>query len=192
MMKLRDECLYLARQVLWGQGGGSSDVVETLGEKFLAIAQEHEQHVRENRETDEVIAQAVRYLADTHAIPPMGTDTAWFATAMEVLMSLAVPDSHVTEEAAAVLPRLQEGIEEAIALAPTSREEMRIEDSDASQIATFQEVGCEWGLVSSLLDVVERMYHGDPMTDEERRLIRNAAMSAALTRNARQDAGLNR
>lgn len=190
-MTLRDECMYLAKQVLWNQGGGSSDVVETLGERFLAIAKEHEQYVRENRETDDVIAHAVRYLADVHAIPPMGTDTSWFSTAMEVLMQLAVPNAGVGEEAVKVLPRLQEGIGQAIATAPTSREEMRIEDEDASVIKSFTEAGVQWGLVSELLDVVEKIHHGDPMSDEERRMLRNAAMSAALTRKARQDEGLD-
>lgn len=189
-MDLRTECMYLARQLLWNQGGCSSDVVETLGERFLAIAREHEEHVRQNRERDQVIAQAVRYLADMHAIPPMGTDTAWFATAMEVLMQLAVPNGRVSVDAAEVLPSLQEGIAQAIGRAPVSRDEMRIEDEDAEEIARFTEAGVEWGLVSSLLDLVEKAQHGDPMSEEERRLMRNAAMSAALTRKARKDRGM--
>jgi hypothetical protein len=190
-MSLRDECMYLARQVLWKQGGTSSDVVETLAEKFLGIAEAYQQFVREERESDIVIEHAVRYLADTHAIPPMGTDTSWFVTAMEVVMQLAVPNKGMTQESAALLPCLQQGIASALASAPVSREEMRIEDEDADQLKRFEEAGCEWGLVSELLDLVERLHHGDVIDEAGWRLMRNAAIAAPLTRRARRDAGMD-
>jgi hypothetical protein len=190
-VNLEDECRYLARQVLWKQGGSSSDVVETLAARFLGFAKEYEQYVREERESDDVIAHAVRYLADTHAIPPMGTDTGWFVTAMEVLMELAVPNKSITPEAAAVLPCLQQGIGQAIARAPITRDEMRIEDEDAEQLKRLEDAGCEWGLVSDLLDLLEKLQHGDMIDEGGRRLLRNAAMAAPLTRRARLDGGMD-
>ena len=189
-MSLRDECMYLARQVLWKQGGNSSDVVETLAAKFLGIAEDYQQFVRQERESDDVIAYAVRYVADTHAIPPMGTDTSWFLTAMEVLMQLAVPNKGMTQESAELLHCLQQGIASALASAPTSRQEMRIDDEDAEQLKRLEAAGCEWGLVSDLLDLLEKLQHGDMIDEDGRRLMRNAAMAAPLTRHARREAGM--
>lgn len=82
---LFNSCIAVAREVLWKNGAASSDVVETLAQKFLAIAEDHQDFVRRQRETDDVIAHAVQYIAHVHAIPPAGTDTAWFHQTLSVL-----------------------------------------------------------------------------------------------------------
>lgn len=183
---LAQACLHLARQVLWKTTGASTDVTETLAGKFLDIAEDHQDLVRQVRENDHVIEHAVRYLADVHAIPPMGTDTSWFRDSLEVLIELAVPNRGLTPEAAKLMPCLQQGIAESLADVPVSRSEVRIEDEDAQLLEFLQEAGCQYGCVSDLLDLIERLYHGDPLADEDRRFMMLAAMAAPLTRNARK------
>ena len=107
-------CQEVARAVLWRSGGDSSDVVETQAAKYFAIARDHQDFVRGQRDDDMVIENDVRYLARVHAIPPMGTDTFWFSNSLSVLIELAVPNSGLDEISAAVMPDLQVGIIQAL------------------------------------------------------------------------------
>ena len=188
---LPEACAHLARQVLYGNGSESKDVVETLAEKFLAICEQHQDWVRRNRESDDVIENAVWYLADVHAIPPMGTSTTWFSEAMTVLIELAVPNTILGASSARVMPQIQEGIAQTLANAPISKEDVRLDDQDARTIKLFEAAGTEYGMVSDLLDLVQRLYHGDPLDAESKRLFLVAALAAPLTRRARVESGVD-
>lgn len=184
---LERACREVARAVLWTNGAASADLVETLALKFLAIAEEHQDFVRQQRESDEVIANAVRYIAHVHAIPPSGTDTTWFRDTLAVLMELAVPNMGLDEAAGKFLPNLQEGVRESIAQVPMPRTVTRIEDDDAETLERMENAGVEHGVASDLLDLLERLYHGDPLSPEDQRMFYLAAVAAPLTRNARKD-----
>ncbi|WKB50555.1 hypothetical protein [Eleftheria terrae] len=179
-------CKYLARRVLSQSGAASSDVIETLADRFFTIAENHQDFVRHQRESDDVIEHAVRYLADVHALPPMGTDVEWFREAMNVLIELAVPNTGLTNDAAKLLPHVQEGIAQSLAGMPVPRSELRIDDEDAQLLKRFEEAGCEHGCTSDLLDLAERIYHGDPLSEEDRRILKLAALAAPITRHARE------
>ncbi|MBK6616101.1 hypothetical protein [Ottowia sp.] len=187
---LHGECKYLAKQVLWKNGADSNDVVETLAAQFFELAQDHQQFVREQRESDEVIAAAVRYIADVHAMPAFGADTGWFRNTLHALLELAVPNTGLTSEAARLLPWLQEGIAESLADAPISRNSVRVDEDAARSIHAFEEVGCQNVGVAALLDLVEKLYHGDTLSTEDKTLFRVAAVAAPMTRQARIDKGL--
>ena len=184
---LEQACRDVAREVLWKNGAESADVVETLASKFLAIAEEHQDFVRQQRESDDVIANAVRYIARIHAIPPSGTDTRWFAHTLHVLMELAVPNSGHTESSAPFLVNVQEGIRESLADVPVPRSITRIEDEDAATVRRMQDAGVEHGVTSETLDLLEKLYYGDPLQPEDKRTFYLAAVAAPLTRQARQD-----
>ena len=89
-MNLFVACTAVARQVLQKNGTASSDVVETLAQKFLAIAEDHQDFVRRERESDDVIALAVQYIAAVHAIPPSGTSTEWFHITVSTIRLMAL------------------------------------------------------------------------------------------------------
>lgn len=179
-------CREVARQVLWQNGAASTDVVETLAVKFLAIAEEHQDFVRRQRESDDVIAHAVQYMAHVHAIPPSGTDTTWFRHTLSTLMELAVPNTGLTAEASRFLPCAQEGIRESLADVPVSRRSTRIEDEDAKMLKRMQDAGVEHGVASDLLDLLERLYHGDPLGEEDQRFFYLSSVAAPLTRTERE------
>lgn len=184
---LERACREVARVVLWNNGAASADVVETLALRFLLIAEEHQDFVRQQRESDEVIANAVRYIAHVHAIPPSGTDTNWFRDTLAVLMELAVPNMGLNEASAKFLPNLQEGVRESLAQASVPRVFTRIEDDDAKTLERMKNAGVEHGVASDLLDLLERLYHGDPLDSEDQRMFYLASLGAPLTRNAREE-----
>jgi hypothetical protein len=189
---LSTACTHLARQVLYGNGSESKDVVETLAGKFLAICEQHQHYVRCNRESDNVIENSVWYLADVHAIPPMGTSTSWFSEAMSVLIELAVPNTALGANSARLMPQIQEGIAQSLANSPISKEDVRLDDEDARTIKLFESAGSEYGIVSDLLDLVQRLHHGDPLDAEEKRLFHVASLAAPLTRRTRIESGIDK
>ncbi len=185
-------CTHLARQVLYGNGSESKDVVETLAGKFLDICKQHQHYVRCSCESDDVIENSVWYLADVHAIPPMGTSTSWFSEAMSVLIELAVPNAALGANSARVMPQIQEGIAQSLANAPLSKEDVRLDDDDARTIKFFESAGSEFGIVSDLLDLVQRLYNGDPLDADAKRLFQVASLAAPLTRRARIESGIDK
>ncbi|MBN9472405.1 MAG: hypothetical protein J0H72_00060 [Burkholderiales bacterium] len=190
--ELFSACKAVARQVLWRNGTASNDVVETLAGKYLVVAEEHQDFVRKQRETDMVIAHAVRYIAHVHAIPLVGTEIDWFRGTLAVLMELAVRNTVLDEEAAQFLVDVQEGIREAVADVPVPRSATRIEDEDANDIRRMQDAGIEHGVASDLLDLVEKLFYGDPLTQEDRRFFRIAAVAAPMTRQTRVTNGIDK
>ena len=103
---LSEACRETARVVLSKKGNSSSDLVETLAEKYYEIAESHQDFVSSELDSDAVIEHAVRYIAHVHASPLVGTDTDWFRDTLAALMKLAVPDTELTVEAGKFLPCL--------------------------------------------------------------------------------------
>lgn len=186
-------CADLARQVLWRSGAASSDVVETLASAYYDVAQTYRGMFGSvpERNDDAVIERAVQYLAHVHATPLMVTDTQWFDTALGVLLELAAPNTPLDESAAQLLPDLQQGIAEALAQVPVPREQLRLDDEDARAIKTFEQAGTEHERVSQLLDMAERVFHGEPLDSSDAGLLRVAAIAAPLVRQARRNPGLD-
>lgn len=178
-------CQHLARQVLTDSGGLSTDVMETLAGRYNEIAETHQDYVRKQRDTDDVIEHAVRYLADVHVNPGRGTDLVWFREALNVLIELAVPNTGLTAEAVKLLPCIQEGVSSALADEPVPREQTRISDEDAVTLKRMTDAGREHGVASELLDLLERLYHGEALDEDARRFMMLAAMAAPITRQAR-------
>jgi hypothetical protein len=97
-------------------------------------------------------------------------------------MELAVPNSGLTADAARLLPCIEQGIRESLSDVPVSRNVMRLEDEEAARIRRLQDAGTEHGSTSELLDLLEKLFHGDPLTQEDERFFYLAAVAAPLTR----------
>jgi hypothetical protein len=122
----------------------------------------------------------------------MKTDTSWFSQAMSLLLELAVPNTGLTANSFKLIPQLQEGMAQTMADAPMSSTEMRLEDSETKIIKMFEAAGSEYGQVSDLLDLVERLYHADPLDAEIKRYFAVAAFAAPLVRRARIELGIDK
>jgi hypothetical protein len=81
-------------------------------EKLVADLLGHAQTVAQihERAPVEAIVRAVRYLAYTHAIPPMGTNSDWFWNMLECLIELAFPITGQYPTAEPFLRDLERGI----------------------------------------------------------------------------------
>ena len=112
---LHDACLELAHVVLaFGQPQVSRDILETLAARFEREAADFALLVGNAGRDTALLARAVHYLVDAHALPLMGTDMEWFRQALACLVELAVPGIALSAKGAAFLHDVETGIGQAL------------------------------------------------------------------------------
>jgi hypothetical protein len=106
--ELEAACFELARATKWVQRPIDSAEIETFAKRLAADGQSF---VSEPLGIDlRLIARAVRYVTQVHAIPAMGDDTYWFTNTLSVLLEVARPNSGVEGDGRAFLKDMVEGI----------------------------------------------------------------------------------
>ena len=112
---LHDACMELAHVVLAsGQPQVSRDILETLADRFEREAADFALLVASAGRDTALLARAVHYLVDAHALPLMGTDMEWFRQALACLVELAVPGIALSARGAAFLNDVETGIAQAM------------------------------------------------------------------------------
>ena len=112
---LREACTELAHVVLASsQPHVSKDILETLAAKFEREAADFALLVANSGRDPALLARAVHYLIDAHALPLMGTDMEWFRQALACLVELAVPGIALSPKGAAFLRDVELGIAQAM------------------------------------------------------------------------------
>jgi hypothetical protein len=132
----------------------------------------------------EIVKRAIDYLGNIQDGPWQGVE--WFRSTLHVVMELAVPNIGLNADAATFLPDLQRGIAQSFQAAPVERRVMQLSDEDVSHVVTLQEAGKEYGLVSDLLDVCEKISLGEPLAEEDHWILKLASSAAPFTRVARK------
>ena len=112
---LHDACMELAHVVLAsGQPQVSRDILETLASRFQREAEDFVQLVAGSGRDTALLARAVHYLVDAHALPLMGTDMEWFRQALACLVELAVPGIALSAQGASFLRDVETGVRQAL------------------------------------------------------------------------------
>lgn len=116
-MELNSEALYAAcldaaRSALWRKPPRTPQEIEALAQQFCAIALDHCEFITEQSRDPNLLVRAVRYLAHTHALPPMEFDTRWFRDMLEVLVELACPNAGLPPGGETFLKDLRTGLKE--------------------------------------------------------------------------------
>jgi hypothetical protein len=112
---LREACEELAHVVLAsGQAQVSRDILETLARRFESEAADFALMVAGSGRDTALLARAVHYLIDAHALPLMGTNMEWFRQALACLVELAVPGIALSPRGAAFLHDVEMGIEQSV------------------------------------------------------------------------------
>ena len=112
---LHEACVELAHVVLAsGQPQVSRDILETLADRFERETADFALLVASAGRDTALLARAVHYLVDAHALPLMGTDMEWFRQALACLVELAVPGIALSSKGAAFLRDVEIGIAQAM------------------------------------------------------------------------------
>lgn len=101
-------------------------------------------------------------------------------------MELAVPNTGLDFDTAAFLPDLQRGIGKSLQTVPVDRHAMKLSDEDVSHVMTLRDAGEQFGLVSELFDVCEKILHGKPLDESDQRILKLVSNAAPFTRVARK------
>lgn len=112
---LRAACRDLAHTVLAAaQPRVSADILETVAARFEQEAADFALLVAGNGRDPALLARAVHYLVDAHALPLMGTDMEWFRQSLACLVELAVPGIALSRKGAAFLRDVELGIAQSL------------------------------------------------------------------------------
>jgi hypothetical protein len=112
---LREACTELAHVVLASnQAQVSRDILETLAGRFESEAADFALLVAGSGRDTALLARAVHYLIDAHALPLMGTNMEWFRQALACLVELAVPGIALSPRGAAFLHDVETGIAQSV------------------------------------------------------------------------------
>jgi hypothetical protein len=110
---LHAACLEVARATLWNPDSEKKSTekkIEALAEKLHTVALHHLEFITETNRDPNLLVRAVRYLAHTHAIPPMRDDTGWFLDMLQVLIELACPNTDLPPRGKAFIADLRRGL----------------------------------------------------------------------------------
>jgi hypothetical protein len=86
--------------------------IEAVAESFRSHAEDSAEYVASRGRDPNVVVRCAAYLARVHAIPPMGTDTRWFAEMLDCLIELAVPNTSGKSASEGLYRDIEEGIAE--------------------------------------------------------------------------------
>ena len=110
---LHAACRAVAEQTLWKPAGEKKTTekdIEALAGQLSDIALDRLEFITTQGRDPNLLVRAVRYLAHTHAIPPMRNDTGWFVDMLEVLVELACPNTNLPRGGKAFVVDLRRGL----------------------------------------------------------------------------------
>jgi len=110
---LHAACLQVAGETLWtmkGEKKSTAKEIEDHAAKLKGIALHQLEFITEQGRDPNILVRAVRYLAHTHAIPPMRNDTRWFTDMLEVLLELACPNTSIPPRGKEFITDLRRGL----------------------------------------------------------------------------------
>lgn len=176
-------CIWFLKKALWRQGAASNDIVDTLAgeltDKIFYLAE----RCYEMRGEVEILTRAIRYLTEQHDGPWRGAE--WFENSLQLLIELAVPENALDEDSSEFLSDVQQGVSQSLQSAPVRKSDLRITEAIAGEIKLLQEAGCEYGVVSDLLDLAEKVFHGENLDEFQKELLLTAATAAPFVRQER-------
>ena len=106
---LEQACYELARSIRWKDDRVDEVLARSMVEAYVLAALFHEEYLIGRGRDPNFLVEAVRYLAQVHAIASLEGNMEWFRTALEVLVALASPNAGVTEMQRKFFDELEEG-----------------------------------------------------------------------------------
>jgi hypothetical protein len=123
-------CIEVAENTLWNhKSPPSHDEIKSLADEFFEKANDIGEIIEDLCHDQNPIVHAVRYLAYTHAIPPMSDNTTWFYPMLEVLMELCCPNIIQSKDSGKFFYFLDRGINQS-----RSRIEIEVDQEEKGKI----------------------------------------------------------
>ncbi|MCK4950498.1 MAG: hypothetical protein KAS48_01675 [Gammaproteobacteria bacterium] len=111
---IKNACIEVARINMWDNKPVDATPMIEYQEKMLGVGIEALEHFRELGATEQDIADAIHYVAQVYALPPIRDDLMWFKDTLFTILEPAFPNSGVSDKAARFALKLIAGLQEQI------------------------------------------------------------------------------
>jgi hypothetical protein len=115
--KVREACFNLAEDLMWEKDALRTENIEEnikelsgMTDKLLKIALDSYYQVENLENGQDILIQAINYIEQAHAIPPLRGNYSWFSDTLHTLLELCNPNSIVGEELLPFIDNLEAGI----------------------------------------------------------------------------------
>ena len=112
---IQSACMSVARSNMWDNKPSDTSPMLKYQEQLVQISLEAQEHFKELGATEQDIADAVHFIDQVYAIPPIGNNTNWFKETLFTILEPAFPNGGVSNEAARFANKLIAGLKEQIA-----------------------------------------------------------------------------
>lgn len=110
--KLEEACLKVARTNMWDNRSLDASPLIEYQKEMVAVALRAVEHFQSLGATEQDVADAIHYIEQVYALPPIGNNLDWFDKTLFTILEPAFPNSSVSGAAARFAERLMSGIQE--------------------------------------------------------------------------------
>lgn len=110
VIALKDACFHLARNTMWERKPVDLADIQFHAENLYREAIQLEEFIVGQERDPNMLTRTVRYLDQTHAIPPMKNDTWWFYNMLSAIIELACPNTIQSKDSQEVFKDIEKGI----------------------------------------------------------------------------------
>lgn len=115
--KVREACFNLAEDLMWEKEALRTENLEEnmkelsgMTDKLFEIALDSYYQVENLKNGQDILIQAINYIEQAHAIPPLRGNYSWFSYTLHTLLELCNPNSMVGKELLPFIDNLEAGI----------------------------------------------------------------------------------
>ncbi len=112
---IQNACLKVARTNMWDNKPSDTSPMLEYQEELTQIAIEALEHFNELGAKEQDVADAIHYIEQVYAMPPIKSNIVWFKETLFTILELAFPNGGVSDEAARFAKRLIAGLKEQMA-----------------------------------------------------------------------------
>jgi hypothetical protein len=111
---IKDACLEVARVNMWDNKPVDATPMIDFQSDITKVGLEALDHFKELGATEQDVADAIHYIAQVYALPPIRNSKEWFDSVLFTVLEPAFPNGSVSDEAARFARKLIAGIKEQI------------------------------------------------------------------------------
>lgn len=109
---IENACLEVARTNMWDNKPVDTDPMISFQRQMSKVGAEALEHFASLGATEQDISDAIHYIAQVFALPPIRDNLDWFKEVLFTILEIAFPNGGVSDEAARFAAKLIVGLQE--------------------------------------------------------------------------------
>jgi len=110
--EIEKACLEVAQTNMFEGKPIDAEPMIAYHQKLVAIGLEALEHHKGSGATEQDIANAIYYIAQVYALPPIKDNIKWFSETLHTILEIAFPNSGITGNAVSFAKKLMAGLKE--------------------------------------------------------------------------------